>query len=108
MKSGRIVERRLQVLTTRLPPPSRAIAALAMRCWSTNGPFLMDRDIWVPLLLSPGNDETPRRLLLRARLLALRRLAPRRDRMTTLRLPFAAAVRVIDRVHRGTARGRTD
>src|SRR5689334_15288342 len=48
MKSGRIVERRLQVLMTRFPPPSRAIADLAMRCWSTNGPFLIDRDMGAP------------------------------------------------------------
>lgn len=48
---GRIVERRLQVLITRaaLPPDARAAVAFTNRCWSTNGPFLMERAMdWAP------------------------------------------------------------
>src|ERR1043165_3730837 len=63
------------------------------------------------LLLLPGvaarHDEFLR-LLVGAGLLALGRLAPRRHRVTAARgAAFAAAVRVIDRVHRDAAVVRT-
>src|SRR6267142_1277043 len=46
-------------------------------------------------------------LVLRPRALAERRHAPRGDRMAAaLRLALAAAVRVVDRVHRRAAHGR--
>src|SRR6478672_10751311 len=56
-----------------------------------------------------GVDERPllaRRLLLVARAIAQRRLAPRRDRVAALVLALAATVRVVDRVHDGAAHGR--
>src|SRR5579872_7430546 len=54
-----------------------------------------------------GNDEFVGRLV-RPRLLALGRLAPRTDRMTTARsAAFAAAVRMVDRVHGDAAIVRT-
>src|ERR1043165_1845601 len=63
------------------------------------------------LLLLPGvaarHDEFLR-LLVGAGLLALGRVAPRRHRVTAARgAAFAAAVRVIDRVHRNAAVVRT-
>src|SRR5262245_8305180 len=78
---------------------------------STNGPFFSDLLIWLqalavdmgapsPLLLSPLHDELVGNLAV-PRLVALGRQAPRRDRMSAARgLAFAAAKRVIDRVHR--------
>src|SRR5437773_1371645 len=43
MKSGTIVERRDQVLIGRLSFPPRALSTLAIRWWSTKGPFLTER-----------------------------------------------------------------
>src|SRR5204863_340202 len=53
------------------------------------------------------DDQLVRFLVLRPRALAERRHAPRRHRVTAaLRLALAAAVRVVDGVHRGAAHGR--
>src|SRR5256884_7283983 len=53
-----------------------------------------------------ADDELVRLLVLCTRALAERRHAPRRDRMAAaLRLALAAAVRMIDRVHRRAAHG---
>src|SRR5665213_4424513 len=55
------------------------------------------------LFASPVHDEFVGALVV-ARLVAARRLAPRRHRMASARgLAFAATVRVIDRVHRNAA-----
>src|ERR671937_2551902 len=66
--------------------------------------------IYSPLLLpaaAAADDQLVRLLVLAARALAERRHAPRRDRMASaLRLAFAAAVRVVDGVHRRAAHGR--
>src|SRR5204862_3948850 len=63
-----------------------------------------------PLLLAAAaaaDDQLVGRLVLRAGALAERRHAPRRHRMAAaLRLSFAAAVRVVDGVHRRAADGR--
>src|SRR5262249_59438889 len=54
-----------------------------------------------------ADDQLVRLLVLATRALAERRHAPRRHRMAaTLRLALAAAVRVVDGVHRGAAHGR--
>src|SRR5581483_4923445 len=54
-----------------------------------------------------ADDQLVGLLVLAARALAERRHAPRRPRMAAaLRLPLAAAVRVVDGVHRGAAHGR--
>src|SRR5579863_6988866 len=50
----------------------------------------------------PADDQIVRRLFL-ARLVSLRRLAPRRLRMVALRLSLATAVRMVNRVHRDSA-----
>src|SRR5574340_260945 len=47
MKSGRIVERRDQVLIGFLSFVATALSALAWRWWSTNGPFFNERAIAV-------------------------------------------------------------
>src|SRR5215470_8082340 len=49
-----------------------------------------------------AHDQIVRRLLL-ARFVSLRRRAPRRLRMVTLRFALAAAVRMVNRVHRDAA-----
>src|SRR5206468_7377344 len=55
-----------------------------------------------------ADDQLVRFLVLRTCALAERRHAPRGDRMpAALRLALAAAVRVVDRVHRRAAHGRT-
>src|SRR6185437_5739435 len=55
-----------------------------------------------------ADDQLVRFLVLAPGALAERRHAPRRDRMAaTLRLALAAAVRVVDGVHRGAAHRRT-
>src|SRR5690348_10872235 len=56
-----------------------------------------------PLLRAAADDEAIRRLVVPG-LVALGALAPRRDRMPTARgAAFAAAVRMVDRVHRDAA-----
>src|SRR5882762_5303888 len=68
------------------------------------GPFQIERVTWRYLflalaLMARAQDELVGRLV-GPRLLALGRLAPGRDRMTATRgAAFAAAVRMIDRVH---------
>src|SRR5881392_3087831 len=47
-KSGRMVERRDQVLIGRLSFAAEAASTFFMRCPSTNGPFLIERAMWGP------------------------------------------------------------
>src|SRR6185437_11012125 len=106
---GRIVERRDQVLITSLRPLPRVVSAFLSRNPSTNGPFQTERVIQLPLRLAVARtDDEFRRALVLAGLVTLRAFAPRGDRMTAaLGAAFAAAVRMVDRVHRGAANGRT-
>src|SRR6185503_23991 len=61
-----------------------------------------------PWLFLPSLNDESVGVLPAARLVALRRLAPRRHRMPAARgLALAAAERVIDRVHRDAAHVRT-
>src|SRR5207248_7790513 len=75
-----------------------ALPRTAPSCW-----------ICSPLLLAASaapDDQFVRFLVLRTRALAERRHAPRRHGVTSaLRLALAAAVRVVDRVHRRAADG---
>src|SRR5580765_8942205 len=70
-----------------------------------NGPFFSD----LPIGLLPFPFENHAvRALVAARLVALRRLAPRRDGVPSAgRLAFAAAERMVDRVHADAAVVRT-
>src|SRR6478735_539094 len=105
---GRIVERRDQVLITSLRTLPRAFSAFSIRLPSTKGPFQTERATayLLPRRVTATDDELVRGLVL-AGLLALGRLAPRRDRMTAARgLAFAAAMRMVDRVHGDAANHR--
>src|ERR1700733_10830611 len=63
---------------------------------------MVRRSLLLPLVAADENESVGR--LVRPRLLALGRLAPRGDRVAAARgAAFAAAVRVVDRVHRNTA-----
>src|SRR3954449_8607861 len=77
---------------------------------STHGPFLDERlKARLPLLPATAHDHAVRLLVLLARGVAERRHAPRGDRMAARRGgALAAAVRVVDGVHRRAARLRSD
>src|SRR5690606_10008484 len=114
--SGNTMERRDQVLIGRRSFALDAAVTFFARCVSTNGPFLTERGTfqiprlrllkaWLALLLllATANDHLVRSLV-RARLVSLGRRAPRAYRVSsTGGLAFAAAVRMVDRVHRHTA-----
>src|SRR5215468_2809692 len=105
--SGVTVERRDQVFTTRFSPDSSIARTRFTRWRSTKGPFFTERATRAtpcPSLfrLAPLENELLRALVV-AGLVALGGLAPRGLRMVALRAPLAAAVRMIDRVHRNPA-----
>src|SRR6478609_2449783 len=102
---GRIVERRDHVLITAFEPAPRALSAFFSKYPSTNGPFQIERDTSLTFLLhmAAAQDELVGRPVM-PRLLALGGLAPGRHRMPSAGgASFAAAMRVIDRVHGHTA-----
>src|SRR5260221_2784262 len=106
-KSGRMVERRDQVLIGRLSFAAEAASTFFMRCPSTNGPFLLDRAIAYPLgLLVAAAHDHRLRALVAACLLALGGLSPRRHRVAVA--ARAPAQRVVDRVHGLAAHRRAD
>src|SRR5262249_47742276 len=117
--SGNTVDVRDQVRTIRFSFFSFMASMRLISRSSTKGPFLLLRLIWLrpdvhprksTLLLtssSCSHNQLVGFLVLAAGALAERRHAPRGDRMATaLRLALAAAVRVVDRVHRRAADGR--
>src|SRR5574343_1531268 len=108
MNSGRIIERRGQVLTGFVSLVARAFSTLATRWWSTKGPFLRERVICYPLLFTARHDHGLCALVV-AGAVAFGQVAPRIDRVTAFTSPtFTTTVRVVDRVHGGTTDGRTD
>src|SRR5579863_10531971 len=109
MKSGRIVERRDQVLIGFLSRVAAAASTFFSKWASQNGPFLIERAIAYSLTLVTALDDHRRRALVAAGAIALRRRAPRAHRIATCcRLAFTTAVRVIDRVHCNATHRRTD
>src|SRR5574343_1039985 len=82
MNSGRIVERRDQVLIGRLSLVARTASTLAIRCESTNGPFLRERPISYPLTLMTAMNDHAVRALVAAGAITLSRLTPRVNRDT--------------------------
>src|SRR5450631_2855559 len=116
--SGIIVERRDHVRSTFFSLRAFMPEAFVARCASTNGPLFVERAIISSVgtrqtasllltLLAAVHDKRVRPLIV-PRLVATRRLAPRRHRMTsTGSLAFTAAMRVVHRVHRNTAVMRT-
>src|SRR5258708_27000285 len=106
-KSGRIVERRDQVLIGRLSLAAEAVSTFLMRCPSTNGPFLIERAIAYPLgLLVAAAHDHRLRALVAACLLALGGLSPRRHRVAVA--ARAASERVVNRVHGLATHRRAD
>src|SRR5688572_14518625 len=106
--SGGMVARRAQVLRTffwrvRFSSPMRS-----MSLSSRYGPFFSERPMPGLLLLPASHDVAVGGPRAAARLVALRGFAPRRHRMVALALAFAAAHRMIDRVHDGAAHRRPD
>src|SRR4051794_37582262 len=119
--SGKIVERRDQVRTTFLSLDWFMTVIFDCRCSSMNGPFFAERAIVscskilllqvaiLPKLLAAAADDEYVGPLAVACLVSTGRLTPGGDRMTAARgLALAAAVRVVDRVHRDTSVRRTD
>src|SRR4030067_2314322 len=112
--SGKTVEARDQVLSILFCPEAFISRTHAMRRSSTNGPFFVDRLTQAPSCLSPSlaalapaNDVLVRRLVLLPRAVAQGRHTPGRHRVPPRGgLALAAAVRVVDRVHRRAAHGR--
>src|SRR5690606_11564563 len=109
MISGRIVERRDQVLIGRLSLLVRAASTLLSRCASMNGPFLIERAISYPLTLVTTLHDHVVGALVRTRPITLRRRTPRAHRFACFAgTTLTTTMRVIDRVHRHTANGRAD
>src|SRR5215831_19884631 len=77
MKSGRIVERRDQVLIGFLSRVAAAASTFFSKWASQNGPFLIERAIAYSLALVTALDDHARRALVATRTIALRRRAPR-------------------------------
>src|SRR5262245_48634456 len=108
-KSGSTVERRDHVLIGRLSLVARAFSTLATRWWSANGPFLTERAMVTSLGAVTAAYDHARSPFVLARLVTLRVLPPRAHRIALgAGAALAAAVRVIDWVHRHPAHGRAD
>src|SRR5712692_4358845 len=108
--SGTIVERRDHVFTTFFSNRLLSSSIFFIRWSSTNGPFFTDRPKFPSssLALAPLHDKLVR-LLVIARLIAPRRLAPRGHGMASSGgLALATAQRMIDRIHRHAAHGRAN
>src|SRR3989338_7749466 len=108
--SGNTVERRDQVFTGRLSLVARTVSIFLSKCASTNGPFLIERAIYIyPLNLKATTHDHAAGALVSACTEALGRYTPRADRMTPgSSLAFTTTMRVIYRVHHHTAHGRAD
>src|SRR5262245_18179177 len=101
--SGVMVERRDQVLITVRLPLALTERIRRSRWSSRKKPFLIDLAIVRLLLVAPLDDESLRALVVPS-LEALGRKPPRAYRMPAARgLALAAAVRMVDRVHRHAA-----
>src|SRR5690606_32918374 len=111
--SGRIIERRDHVLIGLRLFVATASCTFFARCGSTKGPLCTERGTLSYLHLSrllrlaAANDHVVSALVL-ARLVALRRHAPRSNRVLAEVTALATTVRVIDRVHGRTTNRRTN
>src|SRR6185369_8029561 len=101
MKSGRIVERRDQVLITFFSFLSFMPLTLTIRWSSTNGPLCTERPM-LPLLRLAVDNHIVGPLVISG-LEAACRLTPWSHRMTATRGFTFTTTRVIDRVHRNAA-----
>src|SRR5574343_809433 len=110
MKSGRMVERRDQVLIGRLSFVARTASTFFSRWRSTNGPFLSERAITpYPLFRKATAYDHIVGTLVATGTEALSRGTTRANRHATFTsTTFTTTVRVIHRVHGSTTNGRTD
>src|SRR5262245_52206763 len=106
--SGRMVERRDQVLSTFFWRDRFISSTRSTSFSSTYGPFLSERPIAGSLFLPSRHDGRIRRPRATPRLVPLGRLAPRRHRMVAFALALAAAHGVVDGVHDRPAHGRAE
>src|SRR5262252_6133651 len=106
--SGSTVQRRAQVLSTRLSPLRFIVSIFFTRDSTTNGPFLTERAMSRSLpLLRPSPHDQAIAQFAPPRLETLGDLSPRRARMPPARgLAFSATHRVVDRIHRDAAHRR--
>src|SRR6185436_2289663 len=85
--SGVIIDRRDQVLIGTFEPLALALSILSIKCWSTNGPFLIERPITSKSLLlhgtaiAPHHNKTVGIFASVPRLVALGQQAPRRSQL---------------------------
>src|ERR1700722_7931625 len=109
MKSGRIVERRDQVLIGFLSREAAAASTFFSKWASQNGPFLTERAIADSLALVTALNDHRRRALVAAGAITLGRGSPRADRIATCcRLTFTTTVRAINRVDCNATHRRVD
>src|SRR5579872_2532917 len=109
MKSGRIVERRDQVLIGFLSRAAAADSTFFSKWASQNGPFFTERAIAYSLTLVTALDDHRRRALVATGAITLSRRTPRAHRIATCsRLALTTTVRVINRVHRNATHRRAD
>src|SRR5690606_6331254 len=110
-KSGRIIERRDQVLIGLRLLAAIAASTLANKCASTNGPFFRERGIvrFLYLLLNEtvANDQLSRTLIGTC-LVPFSFLTPWAYRLNTFVTPFTTTVRMVNRVHCHTTNGRNN
>src|SRR3989338_2758704 len=108
--SGNTVERRDQVFTGRLSLVARTVSTFLSKCASTNGPFFNERALFFyPLNLKATAHDHPACALVTTCAETLCRHTPRADRVAAGgSLAFAAAMRVIDRVHDHATNSRPD
>src|SRR5579862_5054019 len=114
--SGTIIERRDQVLIGLRSLRAEATCTFLARCRSTKGPFFSERGMLAPLssaasanpVLATLHDHAVRALVV-AGLETLGVPAPGRDRVRVALagLALAAAVRMVDRIHRESAHRRS-
>src|SRR5690348_17350017 len=116
--SGTTVDRRDQVLMTFFSLARFSISTFSSRWRSMNGPFFSERpigdfpstsklELQTSNLLLPSFHHEPVRGLVPARLVSLRRHAPRRHRVAAARcLAFAATQRMVDGIHGDAAHVR--
>src|ERR1700722_14573266 len=112
--SGMTIERRDQVLIGLRSFLAEATVTFFARCRSTNGPFFNERGIYLRSrsadpVLTALNDHIVRALVVSG-LQTLRGLTPRRYRVRVALsgLTLTTTVRVVNRVHRPPADGRTN
>lgn len=110
-KSGRIIERRDQVLIGLRELLATAASTLANKCASTNGPFSMNealvRFLYLLLNATVANNHLSRTLVGTC-LVPFSFLTPWAYRLNTFVTPFTTTVWVVNRVHRHTTYGRTN